>query len=65
MKALLLPKGVTSGASNTLILSERVYPVGTVLKISSEQAQFWIRLSGMMDSNEHWARMTFTVMGRV
>ncbi len=65
MQALLLPKDLSRGQSSTLILPERVYPVGTVLKISSDHAQFWIRLSGLMDYNDHWARMTFAVMGRV
>lgn len=64
MQALLLPRDKGRGFSNTLILPERVYPVGAVLKISSDRADFWIRLSGVMDYNDHWARMTFSVMGR-
>jgi hypothetical protein len=64
MQALLLPRDKGRGFSNTLILPERVYPVGAMLKISSDRADFWIRLSGVMDYNDHWARMTFSVMGR-
>ena len=67
IKALLLPRDVARGTGHTLVISGQTFTVGTVLKISSDasaNAKFWIRLSGVVDYTDNWARMNFSVMSR-
>ena len=67
IKALLLPRDVVRGTGHTLVISGHTFTVGTVLKISSDasaNAKFWIRLSGVVDYTDNWARMNFSVMSR-
>ncbi len=70
IKALLLPRDSTRGARGTahsLVISGHTFTVGTVLKISSNasaNANFWIRLSGVVDYTDNWAQMNFSVMSR-
>lgn len=67
IKALLLPRDARRGTAHSLVISGHLFTVGTVLKISSdaaENAKFWIRLSGVVDYTDNWARMSFAVMSR-
>lgn len=67
IKALLLPRGAGRGTAHSLVISGQSFTVGTVLKISSDAAdnvKFWIRLNGVLDYTDSWARMSFTVMSR-
>jgi hypothetical protein len=67
IKALLLPRDPARGTAHSLVISGHAFTVGTVLKISSDasaNANFWIRLSGVVDYTESWAQMNFSVMSR-
>ncbi len=67
LKALLLPRDNQRGTAHSLVISGQTFTVGTVLKISSdasENARFWIRLSGVVDYTESWSQMSFSVMSR-
>jgi hypothetical protein len=67
IKALLLPRDNARGTAHSLVISGHTFTVGTVLKISSDasaNANFWIRLSGVVDCTESWAQMNFSVMSR-
>jgi hypothetical protein len=67
IKALLLPRDNARGTAHSLVISGHTFTVGTVLKISSDasaNANFWIRLSGVVDYTDNWAQMNFSVMSR-
>ncbi len=67
IKALLLPRDNARGTGHSLVISGHTFTVGTVLKISSDasaNANFWIRLSGVVDYTDNWAQMNFSVMSR-